>query len=113
MKPKTTFRTLAGLAAMIFTASARTDFPVIQSIQVEATNLVVTARVPAGRVRVVLESRDRLRTGAWSPVAVQRGSGEGGTIAFRLPRASEFAYFRVRADATEPLPASFYTGTNS
>lgn len=104
---------LAGLAVLIFTASARADSPVIQSIQVETTNLVVTARVPAGHVRVVLETRDGLRNGAWRPVAVRRGGGEGGTIAFRLPRASEFGYFRVRADATEPLPASFYTGTNS
>ncbi len=113
MKPKTTFRTLAGLAPLIFTASARADFPVIQSIQVEPTNLVVTAHIPPGRSRVLLESRDRLRNGAWVPVAVQRGGREGGTITFRLPRSAEFAYFRVRADATEPLPASYYTGANS
>jgi hypothetical protein len=113
MKCKIKFRALAGLAALIFTASAPADLPVIQSIQVEATNLVVTVRVPSGHVRVVLESRDRLRSGTWMPVGVQRGSGEGGTIAFRVPLASEFAYFRVRADETEPLPASFYMGTSS
>lgn len=100
-------------AALTLTASVRADSPVIQSIQVEATNLVVTARVPDGHARVVLETRDGLRNGAWRPLAVRRSGGAGGTIVFRLPRASEFAYFRVRADATEPLPASFYTGTNS
>jgi len=104
---------LTVLSALIFTASARADSPFIQSIQIEATNLVVAARVPAGHVRVVLETRDGLRNGAWRPVAVRRGGGESGTIAFRLPRTSEFGYFRVRADATEPLPASFYIGTNS
>jgi hypothetical protein len=110
MKPKTTLRILAGLAALILTASARAELPVIQSIQVEATNLVVTAQVPPGHVRVVLECREGLNAGTWVPVAVQRGGGEGGTITFRLPRTAEFACFRVRADATEPLPASFYTG---
>src|SRR5688572_23533780 len=110
---KSAIAALAGLAVLAVTASVRADSPVIQSIQVETTNLVVTARVPAGRVRVVLETRDRFRTGTWTPVAVQRGGGESGTIAFRLPRTSEFAYFRVRADATEPLPPSFYTGTYS
>src|SRR5436190_1347973 len=99
MKAKTTLGALTGLVALILTASARADFPVIQSINLESTNLVVTARVPAGVARVVLEYRERFGTGTWMPGAVQRGDAAGGTITFRVPRASEFACFRVRADA--------------
>jgi len=76
---------------LIFATIARADLPVIESIRVESTNLIVTARVPAGRVRVVLESRDALNSGAWVPVAVQRLSGQGGVLTFNLPRAGSFA----------------------
>ncbi len=77
------------------------------------SELVVSTRVPEGCVRVTLESRSHLRDGAWTPVAVQRTDGHAGTLTFRLRRAAEFGVLRVRADATEPLPASFYTGTNT
>jgi hypothetical protein len=104
---------LVGLAAMSLAISTRADFPVIQSIQVEPTNIVVTASVPAGQTCIVLESRDNFAAGTWMPLAVQRAGSQGGTITFRLPRTAEFAFLRVRADETEPLPASFYTGAKS
>jgi len=104
---------LAHLTAVFLLASARADLPVIQSIQVESTNLVVRAQVPPGHERIVLESRLGLTGGAWFPVAVQHGGGEGGMIVFRLPRTTESACFRVRVDETESLPASFYTGLSS
>jgi len=113
MKQPSILATWTGLAALIFTITARAEFPVIQSIEVGPTNLVVTARVPPGHARVLLESRDCLRTSAWVPVAVQRVGGQGGEITFRLPRTTGFAFFRVRADVAEPLPASFYAGPNS
>jgi len=103
---------LGSLALLIFATLARADLPVIESIRVGSTNLIVTARVPAGHVRVTLESRDALSTGAWVPVAVQRLSGQGGLITFDLPRSGNFAVLRIRADASEPLPAFFYGGTN-
>jgi uncharacterized secreted protein with C-terminal beta-propeller domain len=103
---------LGSLALLIFAMLARADLPVIESIRVGSTNLVVTARVPAGHVRVTLESRDALVSGAWVPVAVQRLNGQGGLITFDLPRSGNFAVLRIRADATEPLPAFFYGGTN-
>jgi len=101
------------LALLIIATLARAELPVIQSIRVEHTNLVVTAQVPPGLVRVTLESRAHAGPGAWLPVAVQRLEGQGGTITFRLQRSAEFSMLRVRADASEPLPANFYTGTNS
>jgi len=104
---------LGGLALLIFATLARADLPVIESIRVESTNLIVTARVPAGHVRVTLESRDALSSGAWVPVAVQRMSGQGGVLTFNLPRAGSFAVLRIRADGVEELPFHFYAGTNT
>jgi hypothetical protein len=107
---KTGFR--GGLALLIFAMLARAELPVIESIRVENTNLVVTAQVPPGHVRVTLESREGLASGAWVPVAVRRLDGQGGNLTFRLPCAAGFAVLRIRADSTEPLPTSFYRGTN-
>jgi hypothetical protein len=104
---------LASLAVSLLVTVALADLPVIQSIQVEGTNVVVTARVPPGHARVTLESRSRFGAGAWVPVAVQRPGAQGGIVTFRLPCSGQFAALRVRADTGEPLPASFYTGTNS
>ncbi|MBE0544365.1 MAG: beta-propeller domain-containing protein [Verrucomicrobia bacterium] len=103
---------LGSLVLSVFATLVRADLPVIESIHVEHTNLVVTARVPAGHVRVTLESRDALGSGAWVPVAVRRLSGQGGVITFDVPRTGVFAVLRIRADASEELPSFFYTGTN-
>jgi hypothetical protein len=86
--------------------------PAITSVRVEATNLLVTASVPEGLRRVTLESRDRLGGGGWEPRVVARLDGSGGSVTFRLPRTRPAELMRVRAEATEPLPASFYAGTN-
>ncbi|MCW5554754.1 MAG: beta-propeller domain-containing protein [Verrucomicrobiae bacterium] len=103
---------LGSLVLAVFATLVRADLPVIESIHVEHTNLVVTARVPAGHVRVTLESREALGSGAWVPVAVRRLSGQGGVITFNVPRTGAFAVLRVRADASEELPAAFYSGTD-
>src|SRR5207244_2408286 len=79
----------------------------------EGTNIVVTARVPAGVRRLTLECRARLGPGSWEPRAMARLDGAGGSVDLRLPRSRQLEMMRLRADATEPLPASFYTGTNS
>lgn len=102
--------TAGGFAALMLALSARADFPVIESIRVEPTNIIVTASVPPGFTRILLESRGNFNAGTWTPVAVQRIGAQGGDITFQLPRTSEFGFLRVRADETEPLPASFYTG---
>lgn len=103
---------LGSVALFICATLARAELPVIESIRVEHTNFVVTAQVPAGHVRVTLESREGLGSGAWVPVASQQLSGQGGGITFHVPRAGSFAVLRIRADATDPLPAFFYSGTN-
>ncbi len=100
------------VAWLLCAASAVAEVPVIESIQVRDTNLVVTALVPAGHLRLTLEARDRLREGTWSPVAVRRLSGRAETVTFQVDRTRDSAVLRVRADVTEPLPAAFYAGTN-
>ena len=104
------------LGLLWFAASAFAspeDQPAITSIHLDGTNVVVTAQVPAGIHRVTLECRSRLGSGAWEPRAVTRLDGSGGEITFRVPKAASLEMLRVRADTTEPLPASFYAGTNS
>ncbi len=103
---------LGSLALLNLVTLALADLPVIESIRVESTNLVVTAQVPPGHARITLEAREGLATGAWVPVAVQQINGQGGELTFRLARAGSFGMFRIRADATEPLPAFFFSGTN-
>lgn len=85
--------------------------PAITAIHVESTNVVVTVRVPAGLRRVTLEARERLGRGAWEPRSVARLDGTGGSLTFRLPRSRTLEMMRVRADASDPLPSTFYTGT--
>ena len=89
------------------------DQPVINSILLERTNVVVTVQVPAGIRRVTLECRSRLGAGSWEPRAVTRLDGSGGPVTFRIPKAAGLEVLRVRADDREPLPGSFYSGTNS
>src|SRR5262245_22397049 len=103
---------------LLLTASAQdasadqANAPVITSAVVEGTNVVVTIQVPAGVQRVTLECRDHLDAGTWTPRAVARLDGAGGTQTFRLVQARPFEMMRVRAEMTDSLPASFYTGTN-
>jgi hypothetical protein len=94
-------------------ASPEDQQPVITSIRQEGTNVVVIARVPAGIKKVTLECRSRLGAGTWAPRAVIRLDGVGGEVALRLPKSERLEVLRVRADAEEPLPAAFYSGTNS
>jgi len=91
---------------------AQTAPPAITSIRQERTNIVVSARVPSGVRRVTLESRARIGDGAWEPRAVTRLDGAGGTVTFSLPCSRQLELLRVRGDDSEPLPASFYAGTN-
>src|SRR2546427_1180834 len=89
------------------------DQPVITSIRLERTNVVVTAQVPTRIRRITLECRSRLGAGGWEPRAVTRLDGNGGPVTFRIPKAAGLEVLRVRADDREPLPGSFYSGTNS
>ena len=75
--------------------------------------MVVSAQVPGGIHRVTLECRSRFGAGSWEPRAVSRLDGNGGEFTFRIPKSAGLEVLRVRADDQEPLPASYYSGTNS
>ncbi|MBN2505122.1 MAG: beta-propeller domain-containing protein [Verrucomicrobia bacterium] len=102
----------AALAAA-FSAVAQGERPVIESIRLEQTDVVVRVQVPAGIHEVTLESRDRVSRQAWEPRAVARTDGTGGRIVFRLTRSSVLELMRVRGEPNPALPAMFFTGTNS
>ncbi|MEY2787041.1 MAG: hypothetical protein RLZZ34_184, partial [Verrucomicrobiota bacterium] len=89
------------------------DRPRITRIDLEGTNVVVTARVPAGLRKLTLESRRRLGAGAWVPRTIVRLDGNGIDWTFRLPRTEQNEMLRVRADPSEPFPSAFYQGTNA
>ena len=93
-------------------APAQSSQPTITSVRIENTNVVVTARVPSGIHKITLECRERLGAGSWEPRAVRRLDGSGATITFQLPASRSLEVLRVRADASDPLPPSFYSGTN-
>src|SRR5688572_16411968 len=95
------------------TSLAQESQPQITSIRQERTNIVVEVTAPVGTRRLTLECRDRLGNGAWEPRGVARLNGSGGTVTFRLSPSRHLELMRVRGDATEPLPASFYNGTNT
>ena len=64
--------------------------PVIASIRLEGTNVVILARVPAGMTKVTLESCRRLRGESWTPRAVGRLNSAGGELTFRLAQSPDF-----------------------
>ena len=101
------------LFAALGAASGQLSQPTITSIARQGTDIVVSASVPTGLCRLTLECRQRLGAGSWEPRAVSRLDGNSSSISFRLPLSRQTELMRVRGDATEPLPASFYTGTNS
>ena len=108
---------LAGVIALLSSAPplafAQLVQPVITSIRPDGTNVIVVATVPVGACRVTLEARARFGSGAWVPAAVAQVGPGAGTVTFRIACVRQSEMLRVRADATQPLPPSFYTGTNS
>src|SRR6266536_957050 len=92
---------------------AKESGPVITSIRLEGTNVVVVASVPAGITKVTLESCRRLGGEAWTPKALGRLDGAGGTLTFRLALSPDLALLRVKADAREALPGFFYRGPSA
>jgi len=87
--------------------------PVITSIRLEGTNVVVVASVPADMTKVTLEACRRLRGEAWTPKAVGRLDGTGGELTFRLGLSPDLELLRVRADTREALPEFFYRGPST
>jgi hypothetical protein len=108
-----TWTSLLTSSGWLVAQSQPEDFlPAITSIRSAGSNLVITASIPPGIRKVTLESRERLRAGAWVPRSVARLDGSVGLVHFQLAAAPGLALLRVRADAVEALPETFYAGTN-
>lgn len=89
--------------------------PKITSVSIQGTNIVVKVSAPAGLRKVTVETRSRLEATAWAPKAVQRfesATTADQELTFTFPRSDRLEVLRVRADATEALPAQFFKGTN-
>jgi alpha-tubulin suppressor-like RCC1 family protein len=84
--------------------------PTITGIRLAGTNVLVSAQVPTGLKRVVLQSSQRLGTGAWEPRAVRRLAGGGGSVTFQVARSPLLEMIRVRAETNDPVPAVFFGG---
>jgi hypothetical protein len=93
--------------------NAQTAQPSITTIHPQGTNLLVDVAVPAGLHRVTLEARTRFGSGTWAPVAVGQNDGTATTLRFKVGCSKQAELMRVRAEAQQALPSSFYTGTNS
>lgn len=89
------------------------DLPAITSIKPDGTNVIVEVRIPAGFQRITLESRARFGAGTWSPVAVGQNDGSAKIMSFTVPCSRQTELMRVRADARQALPESFYNGATS
>jgi hypothetical protein len=89
--------------------------PKITSVSIQGTNVVVKVATPAGLRKVSIETRSRLEASTWAPKAVKRfdePTTEAQELTFTLPRSDKLEVLRVRADATDALPAQFFKGTN-
>lgn len=103
----------AQLAHFAPASSVILNEPWITGIQVEDTNVVVTAQVPAGYYKVTIEGSDRVAGAAWLPKAVARPNGQSGQLTFRLALGSGVELLRLRADQADPLPDYFYSGASN
>lgn len=84
--------------------------PHIRAVEPRGSTTVIRASVPAGVVRVVLEGCARGDLKGWLPRAVQRTDGKATEVTFEIKQDSRMELYRVRADASDPLPSAFYTG---
>jgi hypothetical protein len=101
---------LIATAVFLAFASEPASVPAITSIERRDEGLVIHATAPVGVSRLVLESCRRSDFHGWMPLAVTRISPSGGEVTFEVAAGAGFEMFRVRADLSEPIPASFYTG---
>lgn len=88
------------------------ESPHITAMQQVGSNVVVDVAAPAGARLVRLESRTRLGAGSWTPRAIARPDGKGGTLRFTLPNRTAIELLRVTAAEQDDLPEGFYQGTN-
>lgn len=103
---------LVACAALVGARAAETPCR-IQQVEYTSGEILVTVAVPEGMRRVTLEAKTSVDGGAWIPKAVARLEGAAGQLLFRIDRSQPYEFFRVRADATEALPAALYSSTNT
>jgi hypothetical protein len=84
--------------------------PRIRAVERRGSEVVIRAQVPAGIARVVLEACRRNDFAGWAPRAVARVAASETEVTFTVPATGALEMFRVRADASDPLPAAFYAG---
>ncbi|HLH56823.1 MAG TPA: hypothetical protein VKY92_24770, partial [Verrucomicrobiae bacterium] len=60
-------------------AYGQANAPAMSSIHPEGTNVVVEVSVPSGFHRISLQTKSRLGSGAWVPVAVGQNDGSAKT----------------------------------
>lgn len=108
----TAFLALLLMSALAPRAHAADSTPLIDSIQAQGAHLVVVVSVPVGLKKVTLLGRSRMDGSAWEPRAVARLEGAGGRVTFRLPNSDKLEFLRIKGEASDPLPAAFYQGTN-
>ncbi|MCC7375956.1 MAG: beta-propeller domain-containing protein [Verrucomicrobiales bacterium] len=87
--------------------------PRIASVERRGAETVIKVEVPVGVLKLVLEGCQRDDLKGWIPRAVSRIANGETSVTFRLPSDSRLEMFRVRAETTDPLPASFYAGTTN
>jgi hypothetical protein len=109
------WRLVAGAAFVYLTAPyfCSAAQPSITSIRPDTTNVVVQVTVPSGFERITLESRARFGQGTWSPLAVTQTLGAPTNLSFQIACSRQTELMRVRADASQALPSSFYNGKSS
>jgi hypothetical protein len=86
--------------------------PEIIGVEIQGSNLVVHAIVPAGVVKLTLQGRSRVDGSAWSPRAVLRLDGKSQNVQFEVDRGAEVEILRLQASYSD-LPAAFFKGTNA
>src|SRR5688500_350980 len=101
------------MAGAAHSSAATPSQPVIQEIQPHNSQVRIRASVPAGWKKITLETATPLQPANWQPRAIARIDGAAAVIQLEAPRDGEIQFVRVRADATELLPAFFFQGTNA
>jgi len=104
------------LFLLTITASSRAgenvpaQIPVINSISVSGTNLVITASIPSGASQVVLEICPTLAD-SWQEAAAFQAPTNGGPMEFSIPQPPlPMAFFRLNvslAGSAQPQLSKF------
>lgn len=86
--------------------------PIIRSIRLEGTNVLVSVYSPESLKRITLETRPRLGTGNWIARDFAWPDGKSGEFTFTLPNVREVELVRVKGEDSQslPLPTAFYKG---